>query len=105
MTEINFKTYIKGVKNDVKIAVDDVFAVLEKIGSDVEKLKFENQKPDKYAAQAILEYIAMDEGKSKKNMEALCGKDLQQYLKWIENYCTEHNCTQEEALQRIIDED
>lgn len=36
---IDFKTYLQGIKNDMQIAIDDVFAAIENIGVDVEKLK------------------------------------------------------------------
>lgn len=39
MTEIEFKTYLEGIKNDVKIAVDDVFGVLEKLFDEIQKKK------------------------------------------------------------------
>ena len=62
-------------------------------------------KPDKDSAKALLKYLKMKDIKSKQNLETLCGKEIQQYFKWLENYCSEHNCTQEEALQKIIYKD
>ena len=62
-------------------------------------------KPKKDTAKALLKYLEMKDIKSKQNLEALCGKEIQQYFKWLEDYCSDHNCTQEEALKRIIDED
>lgn len=44
---IDFKQYLEGSKNDFQIAIDDVFAAIENIGVDVEKLKVEISKPDK----------------------------------------------------------
>jgi hypothetical protein len=62
-------------------------------------------KPDKDTAKTLLYYLSMGCGKSKQNLEALCGNEIQQYFSWLEDYCSEQNCTQEEALQRIIDKD
>jgi len=39
MKKLNFETFIKGVRNDFKIAVDDLFNAIEIIKEDVEKLK------------------------------------------------------------------
>ncbi len=103
MTEINFNTYIEGVKNDVKIAVDDVFAVLEKIGTDVESIKVKTSKPDKLAASLLLDYLGWDKGKSRQNLEKLCGKEIEQYLKWLEYHCKKEGLTHEQALREIIE--
>ena len=100
---MDFKTFIDGVDNDLKIAIDDVIGVIENIHDDVEKLKVKTSKPDKATAQALLEYIAMDEGKAKTNMEILCGKEIQQYFKWIAEYCKENACSQEQVLNLIIE--
>ena len=103
MTGINFETYINGVGNDLKTSIDDVIGVISSLHQDVEKLKAKTSKPDKDIAEALLEYIGMDEGKSKQNLEVLCGSEIQQYFKWLEDYCSEHNCTQEEILNAIIE--
>ena len=39
--------HLEGIKNDVQIVIDDVFAVLEKIVSEVENLKAKTSRPDK----------------------------------------------------------
>lgn len=39
MQEIDFKTFINGVGNDLKIAIDDVIGVISNLQEDVEKLK------------------------------------------------------------------
>lgn len=104
MSKIDFKTFINGVGNDLKTSIDNVIEIIIGINEDVEKLKTKTSKPTKDTAQGLLEYIGMDEGKAKQNLEALCGNEIQQYFKWLDDYCSEHNCTQEEALQRIIDE-
>jgi len=105
MTKIDFKTYMNGVGTDLKTSIDDVIGTIITLNDDVEKLKTKTSKPNKDAAKALLEYVCMDEGKTKQNLETLCGKEIQQYFKWLEDYCSDHNCTQEEALKRIIDED
>ncbi|KKP40329.1 MAG: hypothetical protein UR30_C0005G0110 [Candidatus Peregrinibacteria bacterium GW2011_GWC2_33_13] len=100
---MDFKTFINGVGNDLKTSIDDVIGAIITIQEDVASLKTKTSKPDKDTAKALLEYIGMDEGKTKQNLEALCGKELQKHLKWLSDYCFKYNCTQEEALQRIID--
>jgi len=102
MSEKSFKTFINGVGNDLKIAIDDVIGTISNIQEDVENLKLKISKPDKLTAQALLEYIAMEESKAKTNMEILCGKEIQQYMKWLDEYCKENACSQEQALEDII---
>ena len=91
MTKIDSKTYLEGIKNDIKIAVNDVFAILEKIDSDVEHLKVKTSKPDKHAAKLLLQYLGWEEGKSKQNLEKLCKKEIEQYLRWLDYYCKKKN--------------
>ena len=102
MSGIDFKTYVNGVDNDLKIAIDDIISIIINIHDDIEKLKVKTSKPSRETAKAFLEYIAMDEGKSKENLEALCGKEIEQYFKWLESYCEENGSTQEQALKEII---
>lgn len=105
MTKIDFTTYINGISNDLKSSIDDVIGVISGIQEDVEKLKVKTSKPTKEQAKAILEYLAMDEGKAKQNLETLCGKEIKQCLKWIDTYCEENACSQEDALNEIIEGD
>ncbi len=102
MTVIDFRTYVIGVRNDLKIAIDDVISIIIAIHDDIEKLKVKTSKPKKATAKALLEYIAMEDCKAKENIEVLCGKEIEQYLKWIESYCEENGSTQEQALKEII---
>jgi len=104
MSEIDFQTFMNGVGNDLKIAIDDVIGIIAGIKEDVEKLKVKTSKPDKKIAQALLEYLAMEEGRAKTNMEILCGNEINEYFKWINEYCKEYCCSQEEALNLIIEE-
>lgn len=103
MSEQDFSTFINGVGNDLKIAIDDIIGVISNIHEDVEKLKIKTSKPNKNAAQALLEYIAMDDCRSKTNMEILCGDEIKQYFRWLEEYCKEYCCTQEDVLNKIIE--
>jgi len=80
MSEMDFQTFINGVGNDLKIAIDDVIGVISSIQEDVKKLKIKTSKPDKKIAQALLEYLAMEESKAKINMENLCGNEIEQYI-------------------------
>lgn len=61
-----------------------------------------NIKPNKAVAKAILEFTAMDEGKIKENLKILCEKEISKYTVWLNYYCRQHKCTQEEALNNII---
>ena len=102
MTKIDSTAYISGVGNDLKIAIDDIISIIIAIHYDIEKLKVKISKPNKATAKALLEYIAMEDCKVKENMEALCGKEIEQYFKWLESYCEENGTTQEQALKEII---
>ena len=103
MTGIDSKTFINGIGNDLKTSIDDIICVILTLHEDVDKLKIKTSKPSKAAARAILEYLAMEECKAKENLEALCGGEIKQYLKWVDNYCEENACTQEQALNEIIE--
>jgi len=102
MTKIDSKVLLEGVGNDFKILVDDVIGVIQTIQEDVENLKTKTSKPNKAAAKALLEYIAMEDCSAKENMEALYNKEIKQYFKWIDAYCEEHGCSQEQTLNLII---
>ena len=103
MSGIDFKTFVNGVGNDLKTSIDDIIGIIIGINEDIENLKVKTSKPDKHAAKALLEYIAMENCKAKENLEALCGKEIRQYLKWLDTYCEEYGITQEQALNSIID--
>jgi len=66
------------------------------------KKYFQGEKPDKKIAEALLEYIAMENCKPKEIIEILCGSEIEKYFKWIDNYCKENTCTQEEILSQIM---
>jgi hypothetical protein len=66
------------------------------------KNEVKSQKLDKKEAEALLEYIAMEECRTKKIIETLCGSELEKYFKWLDAYCEEHNCSHEEGLNRLI---
>ena len=102
MSEMDFQTFINEVCNDLKIAIDDVICAISNIKEDVEKLKVKTSKPDKKTAQALLEYLAMEEGKAKQNMEILCEDEIKQYQKWLDDYCKEYYCSQKEAINRSL---
>jgi len=44
MTKIDFETFLDGVREDFKIAIDDLFNAIEIIKDDVEKLKADKNK-------------------------------------------------------------
>ena len=105
LQNIDFKTFINGAGNDLKIAIDDVIGAIITIQADIEKLKIKALKPDKDAAKALLEYIAMEDSKSKENIEALCGREIQKYLRWLDKYSKEVSSTPEQVLIEIIQGD
>jgi len=105
LQELNFKAFINGVGNDLKIAIDDVIGAISNIQQDVEKLKVKTSKPDKKTAQAFLEYIAMEEGRTKINIKILCGEEIKQYMNWLDEYCKENACSQEQALNEILNDE
>jgi len=104
MTEKNLKTLLNGARNDLKIAVDDLFNVIEIIQEDVDQLKIKTSKPDKHEATLLLDYLGWNQSKPRQNLEKLCGEEIQQYLKWLEYYCKKYGMTQEQALREIIED-
>jgi len=102
MTQIDSTTMIKGIANDLKISIDDLTDIIVTLNSDVEILKLKASKPDKLAASMLLDYLGWKEGQSKQNLEKLCGKEIEQYMKWLEYYCKENGTTQEQTLKEVI---
>lgn len=102
LEEVDFNDSVNSIGNDFKTAVDDLIAVILTVKEDVEILKLKTSKPDKPTARALLEYLKMDTCKAKENMELFLGKELQLYFKWLDSYCDENSCTQEQALNFII---
>ena len=102
MTEIDSTTLIKGISNDLKIAIDDLTGIIVTLNSDVEHLKLKTSKPDKLAASLLLDYLGWEEGKSKQNLEKLCGEEIKEYMKWLDYYCNKEGTTKEQALREII---
>jgi hypothetical protein len=105
MQKNNFKTLLSGARNDLKIAVDDLFNVIDIIQKDVDQLKIKISKPDKHEAALLLDYLGWDESKPKQNLEKLCGEEIKQYMKWLEYYCQKTGTTKEQALNEIINGD
>jgi hypothetical protein len=44
MKQLSFRDFIEGVKNDVKIAVDDIFAIIEKLYDEIQEIKGKNKE-------------------------------------------------------------
>ena len=103
MNKIDSKAVIQGIGNDLKILIDDVIGVIISLHEDMELLKIKTSKPDKHSAQLLLDYLSWEDGKSKKNLEKLCGEEIQQCMKWLEYYCEKNGTTQEQALKEIIE--
>jgi len=51
----------------------------------------------------LLDYLGWEEGKSKQNLEKLCGEEIKEYLSWLDYYCKKEGTTPEHALQAVID--
>jgi hypothetical protein len=103
MTQIDSITLIKGIANDLKIAIDDLTVVIVTLNSDVETLKLKASKPDKLAASLLLDYLSWEEGQSKQNLEKLCGEEIKEYMSWLNYHCKKEGITKEQALKEIID--
>ncbi len=102
MQENKLKTLLNGIRNDLKIAVDDLFNAIEIVYEDVEHLKVKTSRPDKHAAALLLDYLSWEEGKSKQNLEKICGEEIKEYMKWLDYYCEKEGTTKEQALKDII---
>lgn len=92
------------LKNTLKSAIDDLLSTIEIIHDELNVLKIKSSQPDKATAKALLEFMAMDEGDGKENLKLLCAKEIAGYKIWLDFYCKENNCTQEEALNQILAE-
>jgi len=102
LQNVDFKTFINGASNDLKMAINDVISVISIIHEDVDKLKIKISKPDKVTAQALLEYLSWEDCNAKSTMETLFNKELEQYMRWLDDYCNEFACTREQILNEII---
>lgn len=103
LQQLDFKTFVNGLGNDLKNSIDDLVDTIFTIHEDVEQLKLSILKPDRDTAKALLEYIAMEECEVKSNIGILCKNDLQKYFKWLDSYSREHSCPQEQVLNLIIE--
>lgn len=61
-------------------------------------------KPNKDVARAILEYLSWEDCRAKENFKIIFEKELAGYMNWLDNYCKLNNCSDEEALIRIIND-
>jgi len=93
--------YLDAMRNDIKIAVDEIFDELGFMLYDLKRLKLITFKPDKTAAQDLLEYLNQNDQLPQKNSEKIV-KNLDIYLSWLELYCQENNCSKDNALKNII---
>lgn len=103
MTEIDSATMIKGIANDMKIAIDDLTGIIITLNNDVEHLKVKTSKPDKMAASLLLDYLSWEDGEPAQNLERICGREIKEYMKWLEYYCNKEGMTKEQVLKEIID--
>ena len=54
-------------------------------------------------AEALLEYIAMEDSKTKNIITVLAKNEIQRYLSYADNYAKSLNLSQEETLQIFIE--
>jgi transcription elongation factor Elf1 len=102
LQNVDLAAVLNDAENDLRNGIEQIVFAIKSLSLNVDKLKVQTTKPDKLTAEALLEYIAMEDGKIKTNMEILYSKEIEQYFKWIDKYCSENTCTQEEALNQII---
>lgn len=69
----------------------------------MENKELKPRQPNQEQASALLEYIGMEDCMTKKIITVISGKKIKRYLKWVDNYAEELNLTQEEALNKIIE--
>jgi len=100
---MNFKDKIDSSGNLLKIAVNDFVEMFHTFHDEMQIIKGEPLKPDRKTALALLEYISYEDSRIKKTVETLSGQQLEKYFEWIDDYCKEYNCTQEQALKRVIE--
>lgn len=102
MSKNKVNTLLKGARNDFKIAVDELFNIIEILHEDVDLLKVKTSRPDKHAAALLLDYLGWEDSKPKQNLEKLCGEEIKEYIKWLDYYCKKEGTTREQALKEII---
>ena len=103
MQRMDFKDKLHSSGNLLKIAVNDFVGFMEQFHEEMQVIKGNPLKPDRKTALALLEYISWENHDIKETVETLSGMQLEKYFDWINIYCKEYNCTQEQALKRIIE--
>jgi len=96
---------LNDAETDISHGIEQLMFAVKTINGNVEKLKPQKSKPDKRTAQALLEYIAMEESITKGTIDTLCSKTIEKYMNWIKEYCKENSCDEETALNIIINEE
>lgn len=91
-------------KTPLKEALNVICDFLEELDEDNQTLKLKAYKPSSVEAKIFLDYFSWEDRNAKQNFEAIYKKELQILEEWLRIYCSEQNCTKEEALERIIDE-
>jgi|GEM_PF-2706838 len=94
---------IETVKENVKQSIDGIFGIIQNLIEDQKTLKLKAYQPSEIEAKVFLDYFSWEEGNAKQNFEALYQKELQIVKEWLKIFCRLHNCTEEEALSRVIE--
>lgn len=94
---------IETVKNNLKQSIDEVFEIVQNLAEEQKNIKFKAYRPSEIEAKVFLDYFSWEDGNAKQNFEALYKKELQILQEWLQIYCLENDCAEEEALSRIID--
>lgn len=100
---MDFKDKLSSSGNLLKIAVNDFVQYMEQFHDELQAIKGEAVKPNRRIALALLEYISWENHKYRATVDALCGIQLEKHMDWVNAYCSEYKCTQEQALKRIIE--
>jgi len=103
LQHMDFKDKLQSSGNLLKIAVNDFVGFMEQFHDELQVIKGNPLKPDRKSALALLEYISYEDSRIKETVETLGGQQLEKYFEWINAYCKEYNCTQEQALKRVLE--
>lgn len=97
------KAILVDLKTDLITILNSGFNVLEKLSEDNKKLKLKAFKPSKTEAKIYLDYLDWEESEPKANFKEIYKREIEIVSEWLDIYCEEHNCSQEDALEMIIE--
>ncbi len=77
---------------------------IKEIQKDIRNLKLKAFQPDKEYARLLFKNSTYKDLLENKLVKEIWKKDIELLNEWFEIYCKEHDCTKEEALERVIEE-